>query len=138
MQQAIENELSLKSQMDDDQQRFKDVDQALDGDREELRQERDALELMRIDFEQELHQARQEVAKSQDALKTAEDRVRSAEMIERQKLIAGMYPRAMVCCMAWLESCMYNVALWAENIDAADEHANSCRVMQIMSSGYRT
>lgn len=98
MQQAIENELSLKSQMDDDQQRFKDVDQALDGDREELRQERDALELMRIDFEQELHQARQEVAKSQDALKTAEDRVRSAEMIERQKLIAGMYPKH--CCVA--------------------------------------
>lgn len=55
----------------------------------QLRQERDALEVMRVDFEHELQQAQAEVAKAQDALKTAEDRVRAVEQVERQKIISG-------------------------------------------------
>lgn len=44
---------------------------------------------MRVDFEHELQQAQTEVAKAQDALKTAEDRVRASEQLERQKIISG-------------------------------------------------
>lgn len=55
----------------------------------QVRQERDALEAMRVDFEHELQHAQTEVAKAQDALKTAEDRVRASEQVERQKIISG-------------------------------------------------
>lgn len=44
---------------------------------------------MRLDFEHELQQAQAEVTKAQDALKTAEDRVRAVEQVERQKIISG-------------------------------------------------
>lgn len=43
---------------------------------------------MRQEFENELQAARTEVAKAQDALKTAEDRVRCSERIERAKMEA--------------------------------------------------
>jgi hypothetical protein len=89
MQQAIESELAVKSQLEMEQQRLQDIDNDLDLDREKLRQERDALEGMRIDFEHELLQAKGEVAKAQDALKTAEERVHSAEQVEKQKIISG-------------------------------------------------
>lgn len=56
----------------------------------QVRQERDALEAMRVDFEHELQHAQTEVAKAQDALKTAEDRVRASEQVERQKIISGL------------------------------------------------
>jgi hypothetical protein len=56
----------------------------------QVRQERDALEAMRVDFEHELQQAQTEVAKAQDALKTAEDRVRASEQVDRQKIISGV------------------------------------------------
>lgn len=56
----------------------------------QVREERDALEAMRLDFEHELQQAQAEVAKAQDALKTAEDRVRAVEQVERQKIISGV------------------------------------------------
>lgn len=55
----------------------------------QVRQERDALEAMRVDFEHELQHAQTEVAKAQDALKSAEDRVRASEQVERQKIISG-------------------------------------------------
>lgn len=45
---------------------------------------------MRLDFEHELQQAQAEVTKAQDALKTAEDRVRAVEQVERQKIISGV------------------------------------------------
>lgn len=46
------------------------------------------MEAMRQDFETELQAARTEVAKAQDALKTAEDRVRCSERIEMAKMEA--------------------------------------------------
>lgn len=58
----------------------------------QVRQERDALEAMRMDFEHELQQAQAEVTRAQDALKTAEDRVRAVEQVERQKIISGTAP----------------------------------------------
>jgi hypothetical protein len=90
MQQAIEGELAAKQQLAMEQQQSRDMDGELELDRKKLRIERDALETMRLDFEQELHQAQGEVTKAQDALKTAEDRVCAAEQVEKQKIIAGV------------------------------------------------
>jgi hypothetical protein len=91
LKQAIENELAAKSQLDLEQQRLSHFDNEVELEREKVRQERDALEAMRLDFESELHQAQAEVAKAQDALKSAEDRVRAAELLERQKIVSGVF-----------------------------------------------
>ena len=95
MQQSIEAEVTLKAQLEEQTHRFKDIDAALDQDRENLHQERTALENMRMDFEAELGAAQHEVSLAQDALKTAEDRVRSAEQVEKQKIIAGAHGTAV-------------------------------------------
>lgn len=95
MQHAIENELSAKSQLDMEQQRLGQVENEIDMEREKVRQERDALEAMRVDFEHELQHAQTEVAKAQDALKSAEDRVRASEQVERQKIISDYELRLM-------------------------------------------
>eukprot|EP00892_Ulva_mutabilis_P002859 jgi/Ulvmu1/12574/UM092_0004.1 len=95
MQQAIENELAIKSQLDMEHQRLSHVENDIEHERDKVRQERDALESMRLDFEHELQQAQAEVAKAQDALKTAEDRVRAVEQVERQKIISDYEMRLM-------------------------------------------
>ena len=48
---------------------------------------------MRQEFESELQAARSEVAKAQSALVGAEERVRSAEQVERARLEAGYQAR---------------------------------------------
>lgn len=111
MQQAIEGELATKSQLEMEQQRLTDIDNDLELDRDKVRQERDALEGMRIDFEHELQAAQSEVAKAQDALRTAEERVRAAEQVEKQKIISGAHLSLFM--LLWvLSALLLSMLLW--------------------------
>ena len=62
-------------------------------------QERLALEHMRVDFEAELQAARSEVARAQEALGGAEERVRAAEALERQRMEAEYQSRLQAMAM---------------------------------------
>ncbi|GMH33041.1 hypothetical protein BSKO_00875 [Bryopsis sp. KO-2023] len=74
LEQALQTEMMAKKQLDDTIQKHSDEAHELEEERESTRMERKALEAMRQEFENELQAARAEVAKAQDALKTAEDR----------------------------------------------------------------
>lgn len=88
LQQAIAAEMDAKNTLEDVMRQRQQEQKQLDEERAAVKRERHSLETMRQEFENELQAARSEVGKAQDALSGSEDRIRAAELLERNRMEA--------------------------------------------------